>query len=62
MVSHEVKVTYPNVCLPMVDVRDVAQAHVLAALHPKYIHRNDRFLMSNKSLFMKQIISILMKN
>ena len=48
--------TYPNIWLPTVDVRDVAQAHITAALEPKFATRNDRFMMSDKSLSYEEII------
>ena len=50
---------YPNVSLPTVDVRDVASAHILAALSAKFASRNDRFFLAACSLWFKDIISTL---
>ena len=46
----------------MVDVRDVAQAHVNAALSPALQSRNDRFLLSADTLWFKEIIETMQKN
>lgn len=50
---------FPNVSLPTVDVRDVAAAHIEAALSPKFQNRNDRFILSARSLWYKDIIAHL---
>ena len=50
---------YPNVSLPTVDVRDVASAHIMAALSANFASRNDRFFLSARSLWFKDIIAAL---
>jgi len=50
---------YPNVSLPTVDVRDVASAHIMAALSANFASRNDRFFLSARSLWFKDMISTL---
>ena len=46
--------------MPAVDVRDVAEAHIFAALDLK--GRNDRFLIAKESVWYKDIIQILKDN
>jgi len=52
----------PNVSIPMVDVRDVAYAHIQALFSQTLENRNDRFLLSAESLWVKDIIQILKDN
>mmetsp|Transcript_17724 Transcript_17724/g.29999 ORF Transcript_17724/g.29999 Transcript_17724/m.29999 type:complete len:201 (-) Transcript_17724:233-835(-) len=53
---------YPNVNLPIVDVRDVAKAHVLAALSPDLQKRTDRLMLSAESLWYEEIVEQLFKS
>jgi nucleoside-diphosphate-sugar epimerase len=49
---------YPDLFIPIVDVRDVANAHVLAITHPKAA--GERFLLSNgRALPMREIGAII---
>ena len=48
--------------MPIVDVRNVAEAHVMAALDPMFQNRNDRFLLSAGSIWYKEIIKFLREN
>jgi nucleoside-diphosphate-sugar epimerase len=47
--------------LPVMDVRDVARAHVLM-LTDKRFNKNGRFLLSTQSLWFSEIIELLKKN
>ena len=53
---------FPNVSLPVADVRDVAAAHVNAALLPELAGRNDRFLLAAETLWFEEIIKILQEH
>lgn len=45
--------------MPMVDVRDVANAHIQTALDPKHGHRNERWLMATESLFYSELTQLI---
>lgn len=47
---------YPNISLPTVDVRDVAEAHVNAILSPTLKNRNNRIMLSAETLWYKEIV------
>lgn len=50
--------TFPNLFIPIVDVRDVARAHILSMTHPEAA--GERFLLSNgRALAMKEIGAII---
>ena len=46
----------------MVDVRDVAHAHVLSVTDRFLSRRNGRYMMSTKSLWFSEIVKILALN
>ena len=49
---------FPNLFIPIVDVRDVARAHILSMTHPEAA--GERFLLSNgRALAMKEIGAII---
>ena len=50
---------FPQISLPMVDVRDVAEAHINAIMSDKFKNVNARFLVAAKSLWFKDIIRVL---
>jgi len=50
---------FPEVQLPIVDVRDLAAAHILALTHPDLRGFNGRYLMSTKSLWFSEIVDAL---
>ena len=45
--------------MPIVDVRDVAAAHVIAMTHPDLWGFNGRYLMATRSLWFSQIVDAL---
>ncbi len=52
---------FPNLFIPVVDVRDVASAHILALAHP--LAGGQRFMLSNgRALSMKEIGDILKRH
>ena len=42
---------FPEVMLPMVDVRDAATAHIIEILDPFLLANNGRYLISTESLW-----------
>ena len=46
----------PNVSFPMVDVRDVAHAHIESTFSSKFLTRNDRLLISAETMWYKDIV------
>lgn len=53
---------FPEVMLPMVDVRDAASAHILPIVDPTLVANNGRHLISTESLWMSKIVQLLHYN
>jgi hypothetical protein len=52
---------FPEVMLPVIDVRDVAHAHVLMITDRRF-DKNGRFLLATQSLWFSEIIKLLKQN
>ena len=50
---------FPEVMLPITDVRDVSQAHILSITDPLVTGFNGRYMMSTQSLWFSEIIQTL---
>ena len=59
-IIHSSQYGFPEVCLPIIDVRDLALMHILTLYHPQF-KTNGRYLTALESKWFSQIIDLLKK-
>ena len=53
---------FPEIMLPMVDVRDLASAHIVPLIDPFLLGNNGRYLIASKGIWYSEIINLLNDN